>query len=49
MCDISDVNHEMEVGLNGKVVHHPRYSRSFVPRYTVHERALYFNSTFLSL
>ena len=41
---ISDVNHKMDVVLHGWVST-PRYTRSY-QRYTVHERALYFKSTF---
>ena len=43
---MSEVNHEMDVGLLVGV--HPTVHRSFVPRYTVHERELYFKSHFFS-
>ena len=42
---LSDVNREMDVGLHGLGAH-LWYSRSY-QRYTVHERALYFNATLL--
>ena len=41
---VSDVNHEMDVGLHGWVS--TSVQPAIVQRYTVHERALYFKSPF---
>ena len=41
---ISDVNHEMDCRTAWLGVHPP--VQPVIPRYTVHERALYFKSTF---
>ena len=43
---ISDVNHEMDVGTTWLGIHPPVHP-VIVPRYTVHERALYFKSTLM--